>query len=45
MVWGFRDGYRFKREEWRGCRQCREMAEGFGDFADGVDIVHGCFGP
>jgi hypothetical protein len=45
MVWGFCVGYRFQREEWRGGSQCHEAAEGFGSFAECVDIVQDLFGP
>ena len=45
VVWGFCAGYRFQREEGRGRRHCREAAEGFGAFTDGVNIVQDRFGP
>ena len=45
MVRGFCVGYRFQCEEWRGSRQCREAAEGFGACADGVDIAQDRFWP
>jgi hypothetical protein len=44
VVWNLCVGYRFQREEWRGGSKCREAAEGFGAFADGVDIGQDCFG-
>jgi hypothetical protein len=45
VVWRFCVGYKSQREEWRCSRQCCEAAEGFGAFADGVDIVQDRFGP
>ena len=45
VVWRFRVGYSFQREERRCGRHCREKAEGFDAVSDGVDIVQDRFGP